>query len=457
MQQRSESKAGDQAALERLALLIRQKTESFYDDSLRDRPLFQKFPSVLESTYARAMEVLELIPLGELALVYRWSGSDPSLDPVLFMGHYDVVGANDGEWSVPPFAGEIRDGFLYGRGTQDIKCHLGGYMEAVTLLADQGFVPRRTLYFAFGGDEEVAGLQGAGRISAWFREQGIRFHFVLDEGGVISTDGLAAFSPRPAALIGIAEKGMASFRIVCRGQSGHSSMPPAHTAVGNLSRAVCRLEARPSPLKVETSVRRLFREVAPHSRGILGLILRLYPLTSGLLKAAFAAKPSTAALVRTTRAVTMVGGGTRENVLPDRAEAVVNFRIIPGETVDSVRKELRKRLKGLPVTVEDYEGWPASDPVPAPETETEAYRLLAGSIREVFPEVLPLPFLMVGSTDSKQFRDLSGDIFRFTPIFISNRDLERVHGVDERISLENYQGMIRFYCHLIKKSCSSAN
>ncbi len=438
--------------LEKLARLIKIRTESFTDYNKFDMKEFNRFRSELNSLYPAAFETMTEIDAGSLALLFYWEGRDTDLKPLLFISHWDVVGAEEEKWKHPPFGGVIEDDYLYGRGTMDIKSQLGAYMESLEILIKEGFVPERSIYFAFGGDEEVAGLKGAGRMSAWFETQGISFEYLMDEGGIISTDGMKAFTPKPAALIGIAEKGMMSLKLSCQQKSGHSSMPPRHTAIGCLAGAVKILEDNPFPARLDNSILRLLKTLAPWCRAPLGWVFKLLPLSGGIVKGAFSKSDSTNSLIRTSQAVTMIKGGTRENVLPSSASVIVNFRILPGDSISGVKKRIEKLLRGRNIEVELNDEWPANEPLPAPENETPAFKLIKNTVEEIFPGVITLPFLVNGSTDSKYYRNVTENIFRFTPMFLSSSDLECIHGVDERISRESYGEMIRFYTELIKKS-----
>ncbi|MBI9101962.1 MAG: M20/M25/M40 family metallo-hydrolase [Spirochaetales bacterium] len=449
--QQGQTYSGD--ALERLAGLIRVKTESFTEYEKYDMSEFSRFKEVFRETYRRAVDTFEEIEVSPLSIVYRWEGLNPDLKPALFIGHYDVVGAEPHAWSHPPYDGIIEDGFLYGRGTLDIKQQLAAYMEGVQILLESGFTPERTIYFAFGGDEEVSGTMGAGKISRWFEEAGIKFEYLMDEGGIISTEGMKAFTSKPVALIGIEEKGMMSLYLSCSDDSGHSSMPPKHTAIGRLAEAIRKIENNPFPPRLENSVVRMLKEIGRNCRFPLNLLFKLMPLTNPLIIKAFSKANSTNSMIRTSQSVTLVEGGTRENVLPSFARAVINFRILPGETMDSVKSRIEGLVKGMGIEVGFHDGWPPCDPIPAPQKDTEAFSLVKETIHNVFPGVIAVPFLVNGSTDSKYYRALTDNIFRFTPDFLSSADLERIHGVDERISGENFEGMIKFYTNFIKKTC----
>ena len=213
--------------------------------------------------------------VAEHSLLYTWEGRRPGAPAVLLMGHMDVVGiepGTEGGWEHPPFAGERDEEWLWGRGTTDDKCSVIAIFEAVESLLAEGFRPDVTLYLAIGHDEEIGGGQGAASISALLASRGVRLDFVLDEGGAVVT-GLLPGVTRPVALVGIGEKGYLNVELVAEGVGGHSSVPPPHTAVGDLAEAVARLEANPLPARLDTQAG-FFAALAPVMGGVGGLALR---------------------------------------------------------------------------------------------------------------------------------------------------------------------------------------
>lgn len=182
--------------------------------------------------------------VGVHSLLYTWQGSNPALNPILLVGHLDVVPVEpgtEGKWQQDPFGGRIADGLIWGRGAIDNKSAVVGTLEAVEMLVAEGFQPARTIYLAYGHDEEVGGAGGAREIAARLKSRGVTLEMVLDEGGVIS-DGILPGISGPVALVGIAEKGFVTIELSASGPGGHASLPPRQTAVGILNAAVARLE-----------------------------------------------------------------------------------------------------------------------------------------------------------------------------------------------------------------------
>src|SRR5213080_1121096 len=230
------------AAVERLAGALRFRTISNQDSTQFDAAEFRRFQDYLRTSFPRLHARLGREITGGFSLLYEWRGSDTTLKPILLMAHQDVVPVEpgtEGRWTEPPFAGRISGGFVWGRGAMDDKGNLMALLEAVERLVAGGAAPRRTIYLAFGHDEELGGTRGAARTAALLAGRHVQVEYVLDEGGAITT-GLIAGVTAPVAVVGIAEKGYVSLELTAHATGGHSSMPPAHTAVGMLSAAVAR-------------------------------------------------------------------------------------------------------------------------------------------------------------------------------------------------------------------------
>ena len=179
---------------------------------------------------------MERVLLGDYTILYRWPGSDATLPPILLTAHYDVVPVLPGTedlWTHQPFAGDIADGIVWGRGTLDDKSAVVAQLEAATLLLKAGFKPARTVYFSFGHDEEVGGTRGAAEVAAYLAEQKVRLAWSLDEGSFVLDGLLPGVKPLMAA-VNVAEKGSVTLQVVAKGAGGHSSLPPPQTAVGVL-------------------------------------------------------------------------------------------------------------------------------------------------------------------------------------------------------------------------------
>jgi carboxypeptidase PM20D1 len=438
------------AAARRLGAAVRARTISYDDRRADSAAAFVELRALLQRSFPRVHERLERELVRENSLLYTWHGSDPTLAPALLLAHQDVVPVAPGtqsEWLQDPFGGAIADGYVWGRGTWDDKGNLMAMLEAVEALAAQGYQPRRTLYLGFGDDEEIGGAQGAAQIAALLRARRVRLAYVLDEG-LLVTEGIIPGVAAPVALIGTAEKGYLTMALRAEAQSGHSSMPPARTAIGALSRALVRLEDAPAPAQLQGVPRQMLETLAPEMPLAQRLLFANLWLFGPLVRGELDKQPSGRASLRTTQAPTTLRAGDKENVLPGRAEAQVNFRLLPGDTVAQVLERSRVAVDDPQIALSaTAQAW---DPAPASSTDDPAYRLLAQAIRETFAGAIVAPGLMLGATDSRRYLDLTAQTYRFTPVRATEQDLARFHGSNERIALANYAQMIRFYHRLIE-------
>jgi len=440
---------------ERLAQAIRFQTISHQDPAQFRGEEFVGLRQYLEQVFPLAHAALTKEVVEEHSLIYTWKGQQEGLKPILLMGHTDVVPAESGtesDWAYPPFEGRIAEGYIWGRGSMDNKNAVLGVLEAVEMLLKDGFQPRRTVYLAFGHDEEIGGQRGAPRIAALLHSRGVELEYVLDEGLTI-TEGIVPNVSEPVALVGIAEKGYVSVELTVESKGGHSSMPPAHTAIGILSTAIHKLERNQLPLRMDVPARQLFGALAPEMTFAMRMVFANLWLFGGLVKRQLAASPATNAMVRTTTAPTMLEAGVKDNILPTKARAVVNFRLLSGDSVASAIEHVRQTVDDPRVEIKPLKGF-GGEPSFVSDTESPSFSVLEHTIRQVFPTAIVAPGLVVGATDSRHYADLTNSIYRFSPMWVRPEDLDRVHGTNERISIEDYAQAVRFYMQLIRNSDS---
>jgi len=371
------------------------------------------------------------------------------------MAHQDVVPiapGTEGDWSEAPYSGSVKNGYVWGRGSWDDKGNLLSQLEAVELLLASGYKPSRTLYLAYGADEEVGGLRGAAKIAALLKSRGVRLDFVLDEG-LLVLEGVLPGLRQPAALIGVAEKGYLSVVLNVSATPGHSSMPPTRggSAIGMLSAALKRLDDHQLPGGIRGVAGEMFDTLAPEMGGFSRVALSNLWLFGPVVQKQLEGAASTNAVLRTTTALTIVNAGNKDNVLPGRAEATVNFRLLPGDRKEQVMDHMRGHV-GAVVPAGQFELYALPGAVDASKvapTDSAQYRTLNRTIREVFPDALVAPGLMVAGTDSIHYGEISDHIFKFSPVRANAEDLKRFHGSNERLSIANYADAIRFYHRLI--------
>jgi len=451
----AEPRAFDRAALaERLARAIRIETVSARDDAPPDPAALRALHALLARDFPRLHAALAREVVGEGSLLFRWAGADEALAPILLMGHLDVVPVEPGteaRWTHPPFSGAVDGAFVWGRGALDDKLSVVGLAEAVERLLAEGFTPRRTVYLAFGHDEEIGGDRGAGAIAGLLAERGVRLAFTLDEGMGIVMRGLVPGVARDVALVGLAEKGYVTIELAAGAAGGHSSTPPRETAVGRLARALARVEANPQPEAIRPPVSDMLDALAPHASWPMRLVLRNRWLFDPLIRAGLRRQPAQAALLHTTTAPTLLRAGVKDNVLPSRATALLNHRVLPGDRVEDVVARVRAAVDDPAVEVRVLEG---REPTASSDPGSESYALLATTIREVFPEAIVAPALVLGGTDSKHYARVAEQSFRFVPLRLAPEDLKRIHGSDERIAIDDYVGVVRFFARLVENAAS---
>lgn len=439
-----------QQAAERLAGALRIATVSEAEPALVRASEFAALHAYLEASFPRFHSALRREVIGGHSLLYTWPGRDPAAPPVVLMGHLDVVPVEpgtEGAWQHPPFSGAIADGFIWGRGAMDDKFTVVGLMEAAETLLATGFQPQRTLYFAFGHDEEIGGDRGAAAIATELEQRGVRAEFVLDEGGALIHQAVPGLG-RPLACIGVAEKGSVSVRLEAHAAGGHSSAPPQHTAVGKIAAAVVALEREPLPARLSPPVEAMLEFVAPEMRLLpYRLIMANLWLFEPFLLRALTAEPATNATVRTSTAATMIGGGIKENVLPASAWAVVNYRILPGDSVEGVLAHVRNVVRDPDVDVRPLPG--SREPTAVSPSNVPAFEIIGKSVRAIFPEAVVAPYLTIGGTDARHYQRVSANLYRFMPLVADPGDLARMHGTNERVSIEGYARGVQFYAALI--------
>ncbi|MCW5648157.1 MAG: M20 family peptidase [Ramlibacter sp.] len=447
----------EKGVADKLSGAIRFKTVSSHDDPRLNVDEFRKLHAYLEQRFPRVHATLKREVVGGLSLLYTWPGSDPKALPILLMAHQDVVPIAPGteaNWKAEPFAGEVKDGFVWGRGAWDDKANLISQLEALEMLVASGFKPRQTIYLASGADEEVGGLRGAAQIVKLLQSRNVKLDFVIDEGLLI-TDGIMPGLSKPAALIGIAEKGYLSVVMKVPATPGHSSMPPPHgsSAIAMMSAALRRLDDEQLPATIRGVAREMFETVAPEMSGFGRVALSNLWLFGPLVQSQLEKGASTNAMIRTTTALTIVNAGNKDNVIPGMAEATVNFRLLPGDTRDSVMQHVKDKAGNDKFELSALPG--SADPSPISPTASSSYQLINRTVRSLFPDVVVAPGLMIAATDSRHFSAISDHIYRFSPVRAKAEDLSRFHGTNERIATTNLAELVRFYHQLLSNTATA--
>ncbi|HNX46292.1 MAG: M20/M25/M40 family metallo-hydrolase [Anaerolineaceae bacterium] len=445
-----------QSVAERIGLAVQLRTVSNSDPEKINPIPFEGMRNLVSTLYPEIEQHLHRELVNGHALLYTWRGTDDTLDPVAFTAHQDVVPADEQDgagWTHPPFSGVVADGYVWGRGTLDCKGTLVCLLEAVDRLLRLGFAPKRTVYLGFGHDEEVSGANGAKEIARALTQRGVKLSFLLDEGGSV-VQGSVPGVDVPVGLIGVSEKGHMDLKLKAKVAGGHASTPGETTAIGALSLAIATLENNPFPQDLEMAqfMMSFLGDELPFTQR---LALANTWLFGGAVKKRFAAKAASNALTRTTVAPTVIHAGSAVNVLPAEAEALLNIRILPGETSRNVFQRVTdlvgdEALQVLPAhastLVEDTHVW---EPSPISNVDSPQFELLANLVLAAFPGAKVAPFMMNGATDARYYTGICDNVYRFSPFFLSEEDVKTVHGVNERLSIENAGRAVAFYQELI--------
>ena len=433
-------------ALSHFQDMIRLKTVSYTDESLEEAQAFADFQQLLSRLYPHLTETCRREILGRRGMLYHWKGKSDQ-QPSVLMAHYDVVPVAEAEWQEPPFAGVVKDGQLWGRGTLDTKGTLHGIVEAAELLISQGFVPENDVYFAFGGDEEIFGGD-APAIVEELKKRGIHPAFVLDEGGAIVNNVFPGVS-KSAALIGTAEKGAVCVDLAAAGKGGHASAPGRKQTLGTLGRALYRIERHAMPFTLTPPAREMFDILGRESVfGYKVLFANLWCFSPLLNLVCKLSGGELNALVRTTCALTMAEGSKAYNVLPSNAKAGVNLRLISGDTIEAACQRLEKIIDDPNVEVRFVTG---ENPSAVSVTGDEPWKRLEQAIHAAYPGVLVSPYLMLAGSDSRHYGKLSQHVYRFSGMPLSKEQRGLIHNANERIPVSQIAPTIRFFAEVLKR------
>ena len=445
------AQTGTSTAVQRLSKALQFETISDYDSSTFDPSVYKNFIHYLREQFPLTHQKLELKIINEFSLVYYWKGTDSQKAPVLFLGHYDVVPAEAStlkQWTHPPFSGYIDNEWVWGRGAIDDKFQVMSLLEAAEKLLTENFSPRQDIYFAFGHDEEISGEHGALKIAEYLKTKDIEFAMVLDEGGVMVKDVFPGIT-KTIALIATAEKGDMNIEMAVFDKGGHSSVPTGETAIDILSKAIIKLNKHPMPARLQEPTIEMLNVLAPYFDGKTRFALKHRGLFKKKILKKLADNRGTNALIRTVMSTTMLRGGAKENSLPTFAAVNINVRLLQGDSIESVMQYLHKITNDprIQLTLKrPYHNASAITP-----SNGKAWQVLSNTIKDNWPEVIITPLVAPGTTDSRHYASLSKNIFRFIPVTVNNESKEQIHGINERISINEYLKSILFYAELIKK------
>ena len=443
----------DDGAVSRFQELLRIPTVSREDVSWRDDEAFARWIPTLQRLYPRFFELAELTRIDDFGMLLRWPGADAGLDPVVMMAHQDVVPVEGQDWEHDPFGAEVVDGEIWARGTLDTKCIVAAFLEAAEHLICQGFVPPRDVWFFSSDGEEIAAPTCAHAVR-WMRDHDIHPYMVLDEGGAVAADAPLGVT-EPVAMVGISEKGHVDLTVTAHADGGHASTPSANDACRLLCRVCEQISANPGKPRLTAPVEATLAELGARSSELYQAVFGNLWLTRGAVTKIMASDPETAAMLRTTYALTQMEGSPAHNVLPPSATANFNVRIPPFETIEQAVARARKiaaqqcRASSITpdhVTVEVNEAIPYTEPAPvSPYVDDAAFDYIHRCVAGVYPEVGFAPYVQNSCTDSREFCDICERVYRFCGFVYSGEARKLLHAANERIGVDVYKRGIEFY------------
>jgi len=437
--------------LQRLSRALQFETVSNYDSTAFDPVVYKNFINYLQAAFPLTHQKFDFKIINEYSLVYHWKGTDSKKAPVLFLAHYDVVPAEANtlkQWIHPPFSGYIDDEWVWGRGAIDNKSQVMSILETTENLLKDNFTPRQDIYFAFGHDEEISGEQGALKIAEYLKTMNLEFDLVLDEGGIMLKDIFPGIT-KTIACIATAEKGDMNIEMSVFDKGGHSSVPPKETAIDILSKAIIRLNKNPMPARLQEPTSETLNILAQHFDGTTRFALKHRRLFRKKILKKLEANQGTNALIRTVISTTMLHGGVKENSLPTFASVNLNIRILQGDSIESVMQHIHRITDDPRIQLTLRRSY--HNPSPITPSNGRAWQVLHNTIKETWPGIVISPLVAPGTTDSRHFVSLSKNILRFIPITVNNESKDQVHGINERIGINEYHKAILFYTELIKK------
>jgi acetylornithine deacetylase/succinyl-diaminopimelate desuccinylase-like protein len=356
---------------------------------------------------------------------------------VILLNHIDVVPASADEWSVHPFSGEIKDGFIYGRGALDMKGQ--GILELMAFLEmkRKGLTPSRDLIFLAVADEEAGGTHGVQHI-----------FLVINEGGFGISDVLP---DRPLFMIATAEKGVCRVKLKRSGPPGHGSTPHGENALEKLVQGLGRLLARDTPVIITPMIAEYFKQLASSWEFLKPYLKdgKTETLVETLNREGLLNVPQMSAMLKNTISLNMMHAGNKVNVIPSAAEAELDIRLLPGADPDSVIADIKKHLADENIRVESAGTSRASESL----MDTQDYRIIKDVHGTHFPDALTVASLLFGASDSRFFRKKNIACYGVCPVLLSLEELGRIHGIDERISEENMIRGTAVFGDIVKKLC----
>jgi carboxypeptidase PM20D1 len=434
-------------AIDHMSAAIQLRTETPNDDYQFDTVTFMRYRTFLETTYPLIHKNLPRTIVDSFNYIYEWKGTDTSILPMVLMAHYDVVPVEASAiklWHAKPYGGEIKENYIWGRGVLDDKSSMISILEATEAQLAKGFKPKQTILLCFGADEESSG-KGATAVVKYFKSINKRFDLVVDEGGEISTEDNKSIKA-PIASIGVGEKGYVTLVLTAQKAGGHSSIPASHTAIDMLSNAISKVSNHPMPAKLTPPIEAYLKSISAYNDNFFQKMgLSNLWLFKSVVMNSMAENPNSNALIRTTLVPTVFNSGVRDNVIPTFATAYINSRILPGQSSKDVFDYVQRTINDTSIKITYYKNY-MTEPSPTTDVNSKYYKRVEKVVRSIVKDVVVAPMLMVGATDSRNYREISDGVVNFSPL----TDAKGYHGIDERMLISDFQKCFNFYTLLIK-------
>ena len=424
----------------RLARMIQCKTVSVkgaYDDAE-----FAKLRRVVEELFPEVHRRMERQIFSEDCWGYELRGKDCSRN-IMLMSHHDVVAA-EGEWTYNPFGGEIAEGRLWGRGTVDTKAPLFAEFSALEELLSQGWEPPCSVFLASSHNEELGG-DGIPNALAYFKERGLTFEVVLDEGGAIIDPPLGGMTCEKCAMVAVHEKGRYKLRCTASASGAHTGLTAAAQA-GPIQRMAGFLQAAAAGKgfirRLNPQVRAMLAHLAPHCKFPMNAVLGNLWFTGPLIQRVMPRlNPQAGAMLGTICSFSKIEGDDK------RCAAVVGFKAVDGGDMEKDLETLRRTAGNYGVEIEVD---PSSEYHAPADMALPAFAYIMGRIQAVFPEYPPIPFILPAGTDARWLTEICPCVLRFAPIRLSAQQLASVHSENENIGLEAIAGAVTFYTDFLR-------
>jgi len=417
-------------------------------DKNKDTQLFKKFHKLLKELFPNLFAKAKVEDFNG-SLLIKWAGKT-AVDPILFMNHQDVVEAT-GDWKYPPFSATVADGKVWGRGTLDTKGGLFSMLQAADELIEKGFVPKQDIYFVSGCNEETSG-EGARTIAEELKKRGIKFKFLIDEGGMIKAEPMPGVKGK-YAMIGLGEKSSSTLKFTAKSTGGHASTPGANTPLVRLGKMMAYMDDN-NIFKVEVN-------------DIIVLMLKRFSLTMDsdssvrkvyaqadklkpILKVAMPkVSPVAKAMVQTTLAFTMAQGSNQTNVLPETACVYGDMRISHHQGYEKSLEAVRKIASKFNVEVEPLHGAYESK---LADIHCEGFKIAEEAVKAIFGEdVNVAPYIMNQCSDAKYMSQICDNGLRFVPFIITDEQMKSIHGINENVDISNLSKAVDFYKYIMNK------